>query len=279
MSFEHVSDTALLVAACRAMETELEDGFVRDPFAARLAGERGPIMAHEVNASKWLAFGVGIRSHFIDDLLLEVIGKGEIDTVLNVGAGLDTRPWRLDLPASVRWIEADFPDVLDYKAEKLEGETPRCRRETLGVDLTDDTERRKVLAAAAGPRSLIMTEGLLTYLPGDSVRALAEESRGFRYWLLDVISNFLMTAVPGRNWTPFANVRSSTAMKGEEILEMAQGLDWEPAAKRRNLVEGLQVGYARIVRLTQEAAARGETIRRDPLPPNDVSGVWLLGHK
>ena len=36
-----VSDTALIVAACRAHETALEDAFVRDPFAARLAGERG----------------------------------------------------------------------------------------------------------------------------------------------------------------------------------------------------------------------------------------------
>jgi O-methyltransferase involved in polyketide biosynthesis len=33
----HVSDTALMVAACRAHETEMEDAFVRDPFAARLA--------------------------------------------------------------------------------------------------------------------------------------------------------------------------------------------------------------------------------------------------
>ncbi len=37
----HVSDTALMVAACRALETELPDAFARDPFAARLAGERG----------------------------------------------------------------------------------------------------------------------------------------------------------------------------------------------------------------------------------------------
>jgi O-methyltransferase involved in polyketide biosynthesis len=37
----HVSDTALMVAACRAHETALEDAYVRDPFAARLAGERG----------------------------------------------------------------------------------------------------------------------------------------------------------------------------------------------------------------------------------------------
>lgn len=34
----HVSDTALMVAACRAHESELEEAFVRDPFAARRFG-------------------------------------------------------------------------------------------------------------------------------------------------------------------------------------------------------------------------------------------------
>lgn len=42
---EHVSDTALMVAACRTIETELEDGQVRDAFAERLAGERGMAFA------------------------------------------------------------------------------------------------------------------------------------------------------------------------------------------------------------------------------------------
>jgi O-methyltransferase involved in polyketide biosynthesis len=32
----HVSDTALMVAACRALETESDEGFVHDPFAARM---------------------------------------------------------------------------------------------------------------------------------------------------------------------------------------------------------------------------------------------------
>ncbi len=40
----HVSDTALMVAACRALEAQSPDGFVHDPFASRLAGERGMAM-------------------------------------------------------------------------------------------------------------------------------------------------------------------------------------------------------------------------------------------
>ena len=40
-SIEHVSDTALLVAAFRARESARPDALFRDPLAARVAGEKG----------------------------------------------------------------------------------------------------------------------------------------------------------------------------------------------------------------------------------------------
>ncbi|MBZ5621004.1 MAG: class I SAM-dependent methyltransferase [Acidobacteriia bacterium] len=48
----HVSDTALMVAACRAMETVRPDGLVRDPFAGRLAGARGMAIARALPAGR-----------------------------------------------------------------------------------------------------------------------------------------------------------------------------------------------------------------------------------
>src|SRR5215813_13040545 len=111
----HVSDTALMVAACRALESECADGFVHDPFAARLAGERGMAILKAMPRPEVLRFGIGVRSHFLDELLLELLGAEKIATVLSVGCGLDTRPWRLKLPPDLRWIEVDFADMLDYK--------------------------------------------------------------------------------------------------------------------------------------------------------------------
>ena len=58
---EHISDTALLVAAARAAETDLEDGLVRDPYAAQLAGERGIAIARSGSPSRWRSFGIGLR--------------------------------------------------------------------------------------------------------------------------------------------------------------------------------------------------------------------------
>src|SRR5438270_4104191 len=137
----HVSDTALMVAACRALETESDLGFVRDPFAARLAGERGMAILRALPYPEMMRFGVGLRSRFLDELLLEVLASERIATVLSLGCGLDTRPWRLKLAPELRWIEVDFADILDYKDEHMEGETPHRRRERLSADLNDREER------------------------------------------------------------------------------------------------------------------------------------------
>ena len=89
----HVSDTALMVAACRAHETALEDAFLCDPFAARLAGERGFAILGALPHANVVQIGLAIRTRFVDELLLEALRDYPVTTVLSAGCGLDTRPW------------------------------------------------------------------------------------------------------------------------------------------------------------------------------------------
>ncbi len=182
----HISDTALMVTACRAHETELEDAFVRDPFATRLAGERGFAILAALPHSNVLRLGLAGRTRFVDELLLEALRQYPITTVLSVGCGLDTRPWRIDLPTNLRWIEIDFAGVLDYKEQLMSGEPPRCRRERLTLDVNDPSQRRAMYEAAGSDPALMITEGLLLYLPAATVEALAAEScchSGVAHWL------------------------------------------------------------------------------------------------
>src|SRR5689334_10551448 len=104
-AIDNVSDTALLVAGCRAMECERVHALVRDPFAARLAGERGLAMFRALPHPEISGFGIALRTRFVDELLLEAVASLGLSTVVSLGAGLDTRPWRLDLPSELRWIE------------------------------------------------------------------------------------------------------------------------------------------------------------------------------
>jgi methyltransferase (TIGR00027 family) len=268
----HVSDTALLVAACRALESETPDGFVHDPFAARLAGERGMAILRALPQPDMMRFGIGVRSRFMDELLLEALASNPIATVVCVGCGLDTRPWRLELPPDLRWIEVDFADMLDFKDSIMSAETPRCRRERLTVDVTDAAQRR-ILYAAAGPApSLMITEGLLMYLPGAAVEALAAEAwqeSGIAHWMSDVNTTAFAKAIGMDTMQSVRNVQAPDFLQGEEILDVIRRNGWAPAARRSYLTD-MAFAMPRIQRLMGD---RPRPAGPPPVPPDDPTGV------
>lgn len=170
----HVSDTARWVAARRAAESTRPDALFRDPLADRLAGERGreiAAIAAQQMADDWY---IVTRTKLIDDQITEAVAAG-CDTVLNLGAGLDTRPYRMDLPADLHWIEADLPGLVEEKKALLADETPNCRLTCAAVDLTDPAALTAFLNAALADtrKALIVTEGLLMYLAESDVLALS----------------------------------------------------------------------------------------------------------
>jgi methyltransferase (TIGR00027 family) len=262
----NVSDTALMAAACRALETELEDALVRDPVAAQLAGERGLAILQALPHSAVLRFGIAIRTRFVDELLLEALAAYPIRTVLSVGCGLDTRPWRLDLASDLRWIEIDFPGILDYKDRLLSGEPLRCRRERLSVDLNDPAQMRTMYEAARPSPALMITEGLLFYLPAATVEALAAET-GVAHWISDISTAAFTNAVGGPDAMQFVrHVQASDSLTGEQVLDVLRRHGWTTAAWRSYLTD---VGFAieRIRRL------KGGTATPPPVSPDDPTGV------
>lgn len=187
-----VSDTAYWIAHHRAQESESPEALFRDPLAARLAGERGRRIAEAMPAARMMGWSVAIRTCIVDDYILAAVAEG-VDTVLNLGAGLDTRPYRMNLPAWLRWIEADYPHIVEYKERLLRGETPRCRLERVKIDLADRPQRKEFFAAvnAGSGRVLVLTEGVVPYLSVEEAAALADDLRGIgraRYWVVDYFS-------------------------------------------------------------------------------------------
>src|SRR4029078_13382720 len=94
---QHVSATSFMVAGFRAEETERPDALFPDPLAAKLAGDHGANILKTVPKSFAGAWSVIIRTIIIDDYIREAVAGG-VDTVLNLGAGLDTPPYPLGSP-------------------------------------------------------------------------------------------------------------------------------------------------------------------------------------
>lgn len=193
---ESVSDTALLVAHHRAMESARPDALFRDPYAQRLAGERGEEIASRLRWGKRMAWSTVTRTVVMDEIVLKLIAEG-VDTVLNLAAGLDSRPYRLPLPPSLRWVEMDLPAMTAAKTELMKDDKPRCQLERISVDLASPAERARVLAEQSTKmrKALVISEGLLIYLNdaivGELARAL-HETTPIQYWVCDIATPLIV---------------------------------------------------------------------------------------
>jgi methyltransferase (TIGR00027 family) len=186
-----VTDTAHWMAAYRAAESARPDALFDDRFAERLAGDAGMAMAAQAPRAARDGWPWITRAKLVDELTLASVADG-CDRVLNLAAGLDTRPYRLPLSAALPWIEADLPAVIAEKERVLAGEAAHCGLSRESIDLADPGARasffdRNLLGAR---RALVITEGLLGYLDQGAVQSLVQDLRrpGIRWWITDVSS-------------------------------------------------------------------------------------------
>lgn len=184
----HVSDTARWTALHRATESARPDALFSDPLAGLLAGDHGRAIVDNVPRTTRNGWWLVARTKIIDDAIADAIADG-CDRVLNLAAGLDTRPYRLDLPPDFVWVEADLPKLLAEKTQVLAEQVPRCRLTRTAVDLADPQARDAFLNEAldGATKALVLTEGLLMYLDDADVTALsaAITRPEVHWWMLD----------------------------------------------------------------------------------------------
>ena len=236
-SIRNVSDTARWVAVYRAMESERPDAIFNDPFARRLAGERGERIVRELPKAAASAWAMVVRTAVMDELILRKVERDGVRTIVNLAAGLDARAYRLKLPPSVRWLHVDLPDMTAYVEQQLDGTKPVCALEYVAADLTRPDELAAVLDRVehAGGPALAITEGLLVYLQPESVAALARAMASrptLRSWILDIASPRLLEMLKQR-WEPMRAAGASPMIFGPaEGTNFFEPFGWREAEFR-----------------------------------------------
>lgn len=186
----NVSDTAIWVAYYRAKESTRPDALFRDPLAQKLVGSRGQAIAESMGKmGKFTEWSVISRTVLLDRFIQEAVATG-VEKMINLGAGLDTRPYRMSLPRSFEWTEVDQQQIISLKDEILKSENPVCQLRRVTVDLADRNARRNFLAevCADGKKTMVLTEGVVPYLSPEQVAELAGELRAepsIEYWMTE----------------------------------------------------------------------------------------------
>ena len=187
-SFPRVGLTAIGVAAIRAAESARPDRLFNDPYAAAFAQAAGdwrpeptaPPSEEAARRRRALTSWITVRTRFLDDVVLDACA-GSCRQVVILGAGLDSRAFRLAWPEGTRLWELDLADVIEFKAQVIrsEGWQPRCERTTVPVDLSEDWTQPLLGAGfdASAPVAWL-AEGLLAYLSEEVRDALVSRAAG-----------------------------------------------------------------------------------------------------
>jgi methyltransferase (TIGR00027 family) len=203
-----LASTAGWIAAVRAHEQERTDRLFSDPWAAKLAGEKGWLWRERTTGGKdENEVGLVIRTRYFDDFLLQVTQEHQVRQVVILGAGMDTRAFRHHWPGHVHLFELDQPQLFDLKEPLLTacGAGPTCQRHIVPIDLRDEWFTPLLRAGFdRGKPSAWLMEGLLFYLPQESVIQLFEvvtTASAVGSWLgCEVKNTEMLTGASTRAW-------------------------------------------------------------------------------
>jgi methyltransferase (TIGR00027 family) len=274
-----ISDTALWAAVFRARETDRPDAVFRDPFARRLAGARGEHIADNLSSGTRQTWAWVTRTYLFDQFIGEQVAEG-VDMIVNLAAGLDARPYRMNLPPSLKWVEVDLPDLLSYKEEILRAEKPVCSLDRVGLDLADQQARRELFdqLGHAARQVLILSEGILVYLDREAVSSLADDlarPSSFERWVFDLASPGLLRMLQRQWQQQLEKADAPLKFAPREGPNFFNRHGWQPLEVRSILktaatLKRLSFGMRLLAKLPESSAEQGS---------RPWSGICLLEKK
>jgi len=166
-----------MVCAYRARASRWARPLFVDPWAEKLAGPEGHQIAEHFDRSfppmeAWMA----VRVAYLDRLVGSAVDRLGARQIVILGAGYDTRAARLPR-AGVRFFEVDHPATQAAKRARLaelDG-YPVDAAHYVTCDFEHDDPVARLVAGGLDARepTLVLWEGVVSYLTEDAVRATA----------------------------------------------------------------------------------------------------------
>lgn len=167
VDFTGVQSTMLITLFLRALDYKETEPILGDHFAAeavdRIDYDWTKVDKPNITRNR---FGVALRAKQFDNWAADFLRRNADATVLHLACGVDSRAFRIDLPAGVRWFDVDLPDVMELR-RKLYAEADGYRM--IAASVTDAAWLAEI---PADKPVLIIAEGLLMYLHETEVRQL-----------------------------------------------------------------------------------------------------------
>lgn len=164
-----VSKTAYYCCGVRMQDAESSNPLIGDVYAKLLLGEEGLAYWQQFKHFKGPNASNAARHYIIDNMVKKLLSKHPGYTVILIGAGFDSRAFRLP---SGNWLEVDEPSVIDYKNALLPADTCPNTLERISVNFATQKLADKLAPYADKENAIIIIEGVLMYLSAEAKEEL-----------------------------------------------------------------------------------------------------------
>ncbi|MDH3219001.1 MAG: class I SAM-dependent methyltransferase [Gammaproteobacteria bacterium] len=172
-----VSNTAYYSCGVRMDDAKRDRSVCNDIYAHKFMDARGLEIYQPFRSETMPNLSNIARCRIIDERVSAELHKSPSTTVITIGAGFDTRPYRL---RGCRWIELDEPQVIEYKQQRLsesECENPLTR---IAIDLASEALLEKLSRVEPTSPVVIVIGGVFMNLdPAALAQTLQQVQRRF----------------------------------------------------------------------------------------------------
>jgi methyltransferase (TIGR00027 family) len=166
-----ISSTAFYCCGVRMLDAESPRPVCGDTYARRFMEGRGLEVLEPFRRFTAPNASNVARHRLIDDLLRDDLAANRDRLVVLVGAGFDSRAFRL---GAGRWVELDEPAVVALKEERLPAAACPQPLQRIAIDFERDSLAGTLAPfVGAGPVTVVV-EGVLMYLADDAKRTLLD---------------------------------------------------------------------------------------------------------
>jgi len=157
--------TLFIPLLVRANESKRNDALFIDSKAIQLC-EESTCDSKRYDGGSITTHGIVARTVYIDTALLREIAHNEPVTIINIGCGLDTRPYRLAIPDHVTWYDVDLPDVIRLRREHL---SEKANQTFIEGSILEDAWHASIEKKG---KVLIVIEGVLVYFAKTEIETI-----------------------------------------------------------------------------------------------------------
>jgi methyltransferase (TIGR00027 family) len=139
----------------------------KDDYAERFMDERGKNIFNAFKSEKMPNISNIIRHRIIDDYLKDELKKKKDLSIITIGSGFDTRPYRLD---GGTWIEIDEPQIIGHKNDRLPLEGCPNTLKRISIDFANETLESKLEMISRANQTVFVIEGVFMYLEVETIK-------------------------------------------------------------------------------------------------------------